>query len=318
MRPHLGDRRLAIAFLATWLGHGDSAVLSARPQEPPPPAPAAASSPAAPGPRFFAVGDSGTGGPDQFRVAKAIFQKCAASGCDFGLLLGDNFYPDGVSSPDDPQWKTKFEQPYAEILSAGIPFYAVLGNHDYADNKDWSRGAHQLAYGQTHPAFRMPAEHYSFESGSASFLALDTSPLEAGVGDAEGLQGARVKEWTSARARPWLIAFGHHPYRSNGTNGNAGRRLARFVEDRLCGRAELYLAGHDHNLQLLQPSRDCQTLQVVSGGGGYATYALPGANPAFFQAQTLGFVYVAVDGARLTLEAVSADGEVLYAHNLAK
>jgi N-acetylmuramoyl-L-alanine amidase len=64
------------------------------------------------------VGDTGTGGPDQFKVAGAIFQTCASSGCDFGLLLGDNFYPDGVSSADDPQRKTKFEQPYFAVLRA--------------------------------------------------------------------------------------------------------------------------------------------------------------------------------------------------------
>ncbi len=318
MRPRVCAGALAVSLLASWLWRGDSAILrAARPQEPPPPAPAA-STPAPAGPRFFAVGDTGTGAPEQFKVANAIFQKCASAGCDFGLLLGDNFYPDGVASPDDPQWKTKFEQPYAEILAAGIPFYAVLGNHDYADNKDWSRGAHQVAYGQAHPAFRMPAESHSFDAGNASFLALDTSPIEMGVGDAEGLQGTRAREWTSTRARPWLIAFGHHPYLSNGTNGNAGKRVKRFVEDRLCGKADLYLAGHDHNLQLLQGSRTCPTLQVVSGGGGYATYALPGANPALFQAQSLGFVYVAVEGARLSLEVVSADGEVLYSHTLAK
>jgi len=318
MRPHACSRGLAIALVATGLVRGDSTGLRAHAQEPaPPPPPAESQAPS--GPRFFAVGDTGTGEPDQFKVASAIFQKCAASGCDFGLLLGDNFYPDGVASADDPQWKTKFEQPYAEILAAGIPFYAVLGNHDYADNKDWSRGAHQIAYGQANPAWRMPAEHYSFESGNASFLALDTSPIEAGVGDAEGVQGKRAREWASSRARPWLIAFGHHPYLSNGTNGNAGRRVSRFVEERLCGKADLYFAGHDHNLQLLKPSRACATtLHVVSGGGGYATYSLPGGNPALFQTQARGFVYVAVDGARLALEVMSADGAVLYSHTLAK
>ena len=49
-------------------------------------------------------------------------------GFGFVVLLGDNFYEDGVASVDDPQWQTKFEDPYANI---DLPFYAVLGNHDH-------------------------------------------------------------------------------------------------------------------------------------------------------------------------------------------
>ena len=52
---------------------------------------------------------------------------CEASGCDLVLLLGDNFYPSGVLSVDDLQFKTKFEEVYGNIK---IPFFVVLGNHD--------------------------------------------------------------------------------------------------------------------------------------------------------------------------------------------
>ena len=45
-------------------------------------------------------------------------------------MLGDNIY-EGPASPDD--YLHKFEEPYAELLEAGVDFYAALGNHDDPD-----------------------------------------------------------------------------------------------------------------------------------------------------------------------------------------
>ena len=270
--------------------------------------------------RFFAFGDGGTGGPDQYRVAAAVEKKCAASGCDFGVLLGDNVYPDGVTSVDDPQWKSKFEEPYAGLLARGIPFYAVLGNHDYADGADLGRGAFQVAYSAGHPQWRMPAEHYTFEQGPARFIALDTQKIVANDRESAGAQSAMVEQALKGTSGSWVIGLGHHPYLSNGVNGNAGRLLSEFLEDRLCRGADLYLAGHDHNLQVLQaPERSpCRSLFVVAGGGGYETYALEGANPALFQTRQLGFVYVTVETSRLALEVLDADAVTLFVKELGR
>ena len=48
--------------------------------------------------RFVALGDTGHGNADQTRVGDAVGALCAAQGCDFVVLLGDNFYPTGVTS----------------------------------------------------------------------------------------------------------------------------------------------------------------------------------------------------------------------------
>lgn len=52
---------------------------------------------------------------------------------DIIILLGDNFYPDGVSTPDDPRFETQFHGIYGnpeltEICK--VPCIVVLGNHD--------------------------------------------------------------------------------------------------------------------------------------------------------------------------------------------
>lgn len=46
--------------------------------------------------RFVAVGDTGKGNDTQQQVADAIRDHCAAEGCDFAVLLGDNLYPEGA------------------------------------------------------------------------------------------------------------------------------------------------------------------------------------------------------------------------------
>lgn len=299
-------------------------------QEPPAPQPsplpsartdaAEVPAPASPAIHFFAFGDAGTGQPDQYRVAAAVHRQCQSRGCDFGLLLGDNFYPDGVASADDPQWGSKFERPYADLLAAGIAFYPVLGNHDYADGGDLSLGAHQVAYAAGHPLWRMSAAHYTFDAGDATFVALDTQRIVGNDHAAVDAQRGMIAAALDGQTRPWIIAFGHHPHLSNGTNGNAGRLLAGFLEERLCGKADLYLAGHDHNLQVLDapPRGSCRWLSVVAGGGGYESYRVGGANPSLFQSQTLGFAYVTVEARRLVVQLYDADGALLFTKELTK
>ncbi|KAB2840164.1 hypothetical protein F9K50_06265, partial [bacterium] len=116
----------------------------------PTPAPSAAPEPRA---AFFSFGDWGTGTPSQFEVAAAVAADCATRGCDFGLLLGDNFYPTGVGSVADPQWESKFEDVYAGLAG---PFYVVLGNHDYDGNEQA-----QVDYTALQSRWKLPARAYS-------------------------------------------------------------------------------------------------------------------------------------------------------------
>src|SRR5688572_24159997 len=57
--------------------------------------------PAVPEVRFVVMGDTGEGNDGQHRVADAIAAKCAADGCDFVVLLGDNIYDEGVDNVAD-------------------------------------------------------------------------------------------------------------------------------------------------------------------------------------------------------------------------
>jgi len=81
---------------------------------------------------FIAVGDTGMGNADQAAVANAMRGTLEAAGTDFVVLLGDNFYPSGVTSILDVQWKTKFEDMYGNW---GVPVYASTTRFTHGPKK---------------------------------------------------------------------------------------------------------------------------------------------------------------------------------------
>lgn len=285
-----------------------------------------ASSPARPL-RFVAVGDTGTGTADQAKVAAAIKSKCDTAGCDFVQLLGDNFYESGVSSATDPQFATKFEQPYAAI---NVPFWVVLGNHDYGGSgtgNEFSKPDFQLAYAASSAKYKLPARHWHRIDGEVEFFALDTNEQ---MYDRAATQKSNVTQWISSSTSKWKIALGHHPYLSNGPHGNAGSydgvplipiangaNVKKFMDDVVCGKVDVYFSGHDHNRQYLQGKCGGTTELVVSGAGAKVT-SLSGSNAVHFQAATLGFVYVTVDASTLTAEFIDANGRSEYTRTIRK
>ncbi len=278
--------------------------------------------------RIIALGDTGTGSSDQYLVAAGVAAKCAASGCDFGFLLGDNFYNTGVTGPDDVQFEDKFQGPYGEL---GFPFYVVLGNHDYGGDGagyEFDKGAHYLAYAQAHDNFILPAEYYSFEEGPATILAPGTNLVFWDRDGAIGVQGDYYKTVLDGSSRPWRIVFGHHPYLSNGKHGNAGEydgvpwlpiangaNVKKLFDDYLCGRVDLYVSGHDHSRQVLPGTTSCPATFVVSGAGAKVT-ELPGTNPNLWQANTLGFTYLVITDEKITIEMLDPAGNVEFSHEI--
>jgi subtilase family serine protease len=281
--------------------------------------------------RFAALGDTGTGDAGQYAGAAALQAKCARSGCDFVALLGDNIYSSGVTSVSDPQFNTKFEQPYAQI---DVPFYVVLGNHDYGGGgigNEFYKGQFQVDYTAVSSKWRMPGAYYSVVSGEIELFGLDTNMQLYGL---DQQQRADVGDWLDRSTAAWKIALGHHPYRSNGAHGNAGSYHSKegvpdgagikaFMEDIVCGRADLLLSGHDHNLQWLAPDGTCAGTELIVSGAGSSPRALKnpseaGYNPTYFQAPRLGFVYLIVTAEQLTAQFVGENGEHLYVRTISR
>jgi tartrate-resistant acid phosphatase type 5 len=306
-------------------------------------APDAAPPPPPPRVRFIAVGDAGKGNDGQRKVAAAMREVCAERGCDFIVMLGDNIYERGVTGADDTAWQDKFEQPYQDL---DLPFYAVLGNHDYGGaliipipglGNEWERGMYEVSYSQHSAKWIMPAHHYTFTHGHVGFIALDTNSLMW----ADTTYGDQRTWWPSALAevedKDWVFVLGHHPYRSSGTHGNAGTydtpegvpnpipmlnggNVKAFFDELVCGAGQVYFSGHDHTRQWLDmPDALCGTQMIVSGAGAEVTSLQDRGNQSFYQdASEPGFLYVDVEGDRFTGRFFDADGNLDYERSFAR
>jgi len=276
--------------------------------------------------RFVAMGDTGKGNTTQSEIGAAIAAKCAKDGCDFVQLLGDNIYESGVTSTTDAQWATKFETPYAAI---DLPFYAVLGNHDYGGNgagNEFGKGKNEVDYTTVSKKWKMPAPHYHHVMKHVEFFALDTNLMMYSMAST---QKTEVAGWIAASKTTWKIAVGHHPYYSNGPHGNAGtyegipfipitsgQGVKDFFDSTICGKVDVYFCGHDHSQQMLKPT--CKGTELFVSGAGSGNTDLKGSNATYFQAAAPGFLYVRIDGKTLTAEFLDGKGVSEYTRTITK
>lgn len=245
---------------------------------------------------FVFFGDAGTGGAGQYEVAEAVERWCDVRRCDFVALLGDNFYPAGVSRRSGRQWSAKFEEPYAAL---SLPFRVALGNHDRYGNIGGQ--LRHAASSEGGPRWELPGRFYTFRTDVADVFVIDSGAfgpaqrrwLEAGLASATG---------------PWKIVYGHHPIRSHGAHGpmpTLQKQLAPILE---AGGADFYLSGHEHDKQVLAGH---PTLVVVGTGGAPPREVGRGDDTAY-AGNTLGFGYLALDGESAELSIVDTAGEVEF------
>lgn len=252
--------------------------------------------------RVLAFGDFGTGSKEQKQTATAMLNFHRQTPFDFAVTLGDNFYGSGMESTTDPRWKTWWDELYDPL---GIKFYATLGNHDwgFADSP-----AAELLYSQMSPSWRMPAPYYTFTAGPVQFFAMDTNE----VSEAQLIW--LKEELEKSRAR-WKLVYGHHPVYSHGAHlDNPG--LIRRLLPILKGRADVYLAGHDHDLQHLKEEGGVHFF--VAGGGGAGIRPITPGPRSLFAKSSYGFSVVEADAKQLKVRFIDAALQPLYEATLTK
>jgi predicted phosphodiesterase len=252
--------------------------------------------------RVLAFGDFGTGSEAQKATAAAMVEYGKRHPFDFGLTLGDNFYSRGMVSPDDPRWQTEWEQLYGPL---GIKFYAVLGNHDWASADS---PAAEILHTDKSPDWRMPSPYYTFTAGPVQFFAFDT--VEVNDAELEWLDS----ELSKSTAR-WKVVYGHYHIFSatRGDNKELIERLLPILEK---NHVDVYLNGHDHNLQALKPEGGVHFF--VSGGGGAGLYNLNPYDRSIYKQKVNGFTVLDVDQSHFKVTFIGTDGKELYQDTLTK
>jgi predicted MPP superfamily phosphohydrolase len=194
--------------------------------------------------RLVVIGDAGTGGSAQQRVAEQIVAARARFPFDFALMLGDNLYGD----EDAGDYEKKFERPYKPLLDAGVKFYAALGNHD-----DPSQRFYKL--------FNMNGERfYSFKppkGGNVRFFALDSNYMSTE-------QLAWLEKELAASGSEWKVCFFHHPIYSSGDRHGADEMLRTQLEPLFVKYGvSVVFTGHEHFYERIKPQQGIT--YIISG-----------------------------------------------------
>lgn len=245
---------------------------------------------------FLAFGDFGMGTATQTQVANTMVNYCKENNCDFVTLLGDNFYPNGVTSSNDPNWKVKFEEPYKELV---MNFYPSLGNHDYFGNIEA-----QLEYSQINPKWKFPSRYYTFTECVVQFFVIDTEKFD----EAQALWLSEAINLSTAK---WKIVVGHRPIFSHGGHGD-NEKLKETLLPLIKNKVDFYLSGHDHDLEYLVKDYDPEF--VVSGAAAESRPVGTGKSTLFSES-TEGFAYIKITPKEATVRFIDKNGELLFKHS---
>ncbi len=309
----------------------------------------------------------------QAAVAAAMQRWCEGPpACGFAVMLGDNIYPDGADGRDDAErFRKIFHEPYAPLAANGPDFriYAALGNHDWKTSREGATA--QVRYLTETPPFYMEGLRYRVaptgDAREVEVFVIDTHVLLSGYSilddaldddarevdsgeiddtqpwavprtDEEWRQAEWLEESLAAAPARWKIVIGHHPiWSSAGSKFQQARMLRRLILPALCRHADMYLAGHEHTLEL--HTYACDGIpeaegrpplpQLVSGAAGkqrplntaFQRHQLA-ANPALVtlwsQGLVWGFAHVTLQRDEATIRMVTTpddrSGEPVLAH----
>ena len=295
-------------------------------------------------------------------VVRAMTEHCRTERCDAGVMLGDNIYPNGPTGGADGVSDAKrFDdillQPFKDFgtFAPNFRIYAALGNHDWRTSREAALA--EVAFMERTRPFYMDGLVYRVKPAGhpdVELFVLDTEVLLAGqtvyeaelADDGSELPGRVLDErpaWTKpateiernmaawlerslrdSTAR-WKIVMAHHPmWSSAGSKFQEARVLRQVLLPTLCRYADMYLAGHEHTLELhtdscakaLPGERMPPLPQVVSGAAAkqrplnswfmaHQARNNPEVTTYFAKGMTWGYAQLTLDGDKATVRIFS-------------
>ena len=240
--------------------------------------------------RFAVIGDMGTASRAQREVGQQMSLFHKKFPFSFVITVGDNI----LGSETAADFKSKFEAPYAELLSSGVKFYASLGNHDNPEQRNYG-------------LFSMGGErYYTFRTTEGvRFFALDTNYMDAP-------QLAWVEKELSSSSSDWKIAFFHHPLYSSGRTHGSSLDLRKTLEPLFVTYGvNVVFSGHDHIYERVKPQQGIGYFVAGSAGslrkGDYRRQAFS----AIGFDRDFVFMLVEIDGSKLHFQAISRTGQTV-------
>jgi 3',5'-cyclic AMP phosphodiesterase CpdA len=236
--------------------------------------------------KFAVIGDNGTGEPPQYEVANQMARVRATFPFDRVIMLGDNIY--GGQGPQD--LVRKFSEPYKALLSAGVQFFASLGNHDDPANRKY-------------PLWNMGGNlYYSHSIKNVRFFALDSNRVDKN-------ELAWLENALKTSTEDWKICYFHHPLYSD------GRRHGSSVDVRVLFEplfvtygVNVVFSGHDHIYERLTPQKGIYYFVEGASGELRKGNTRPSAMTAKAFDDDMSFMLVEIDGNQLWFQTISRTG----------
>lgn len=262
--------------------------------------------------KIFFLGDIGNFNKTSKIILKNIKEEKKED--DIIILLGDNFYPFGVNSKNDLRWNFIDQYEFKNL-------YAILGNHDYLGN---------IKCQIEHDKWIMEKHYFSKKFDSFEIFFLDTNIL---VPDYSNLNYNIVKskinvepleeskkqlDWLSeelSKTNKLKIVVGHYPIFSFGMYGINKKLFDLLFPIFRKYNVDLYVSGHDHNLQIIDIiTNDFNFKQIVSGAGSCLYPILKNCSNKVFSKNG----YITFDTINQNLNIVDTSKNIIYSENYKK
>lgn len=186
------------------------------------------------------------------------------------ILMGDNFYDNGVESLHDNQWKT-FSKFFSDVNKRNI--YTIMGNHDYHTNPKSQINNHY---------WNTPSFYYKLKFNNLDLFFIDTVQLyrehcristqiieNIHNKDIFILQNTQLNwlDYELSKSKNRKLVFGHYPIISNGFYKFKLQPIYDLLFPILKQHnVDAYISGHEHNVQYLKKNIEYYKLnQLIIG-----------------------------------------------------
>ena len=273
--------------------------------------------------RLFVANDLGRNGYyEQKPIAELMGRMAEQDDVEAVLALGDTHHYMGVESVTDPLWTTNFELIYSHP-ELQVPWYPILGNHEYRGNTQAV-----IDYSQVSRRWQMPARYYSkvFEDDSVSLrvVFVDTTPLidkyhkdTADYPDVAQQNMDAQLDWLDkelAQAKEnWVVVVGHHPIYADTPKSSSERTDLQQRLDPILRRHQvnMYICGHIHNFQHVRIA-GTRMDYVVNSSGSLSRQEVKPIKGTVFVSGEPGFSILSGTKESLRLEMINQQGKVIH------
>ncbi|ORY47058.1 Metallo-dependent phosphatase [Rhizoclosmatium globosum] len=253
------------------------------------------------------------------------------------ISVGDNFYAgntkyEGAATSNDPKFKTFWKNVYTGDAVRKLPWWNVLGNHDWETVGSY---ANEIKYKD--PLWMLPDFFYAkrvvVSAGVyATFVFIETDYLVYGEQGENAAMASNFKRqgWSSkaetnkkqlawientiskANNDAYIIVVGHHPTYSCAKDVSSDMKDLLDIINKW--NVNLYVNGHSHNMAGYL-TRGGKTLHVQAGSGGQTSKLCDPLDKSYKEghaSKTLGFAHLSLSKNGGLVDWVSEKGDVVF------